>query len=98
MTATRVLILGMLVLAVAGAGSSVVAKPRIAEPGSAKSSVGEAIYLKGVLGSGAPLTANRAGAEPVTGEQAACVNCHRRSGLASQEAPTSFTPIPRPFL
>jgi hypothetical protein len=74
------------------------AKPRVAEPGPVKSPVGEAIYLKGVLGSGAPLTATRAGAEPVTGEQAACVNCHRRSGLGSQEARSSFPPITGQFL
>jgi cytochrome c len=91
------LTLGVLVLVLAGANSSLVAKPRVAEPGSAKSPVGEAIYLKGVLGSGAPLTATRAGAEPVTGEQAACVNCHRRSGLGSQEARSSFPPITGQF-
>jgi len=94
----RSLTLGVLVLVLAGANSSLVAKPRVPEPGSAKSPVGEAIYLKGVLGSGAPLTATRAGAEPVTGEQAACVNCHRRSGLGSQEARSSFPPVTGQFL
>jgi hypothetical protein len=94
----RLLILGALVLAVAGAGSSPVAKPRAAEPEPAKSPVGEAIYLKGVLGSGAPLAATRAGAEPMTGEQAACVNCHRRSGLGSEEARSTFPPITGRFL
>jgi hypothetical protein len=98
MTATRVLTLGMLVLALAGASSSLIAKPRVAEPGPAKSPVGEAIYLNGVLGSGAPLAATRAGAEPVTGEQAACVNCHRRSGLGSQEARSSIPPIAGQYL
>jgi hypothetical protein len=94
----RFLILGLLGLVLAGTTSSLIAKPRVAEPGPAKSPVGKAIYLKGVLGSGAPLTANRAGAEPVTGEQAACVNCHRRSGLGSQEARSSFPPITGQFL
>ena len=55
----RLLTLGMLVLAFAGTSSSVIAKPRLAQPGPAKSPIGEAIYLKGVLGSGAQLTANR---------------------------------------
>jgi hypothetical protein len=98
MTATRLLILGMLAFALAGASSSLVAKPRVAEPGPARSPIGEAIYLKGVLGSGTPLAATRAGAEPVMGEQAACVNCHRRSGLGSQEARSSIPPITGEFL
>jgi hypothetical protein len=34
----------------------------------------------------------------VTGEQAACVNCHRRSGLGSQEARSSIPPITGQFL
>jgi hypothetical protein len=94
----RLLKHGMLVVVLAGTSLSVIAKPRVAEPGPAKSPVGEAIYVKGVLGSGAPLTATRAGAEPVTGEQAACVNCHRRSGLGSQEARSTFPPITGQFL
>jgi len=98
MTATRLLTLGMLALALVCATASSIAKPRVAEPGPPKSPVGEAIYLKGVLGTGAPLAATRAGAEPVTGEQAACVNCHRRSGLGSQEARSSIPPITGQFL
>jgi hypothetical protein len=88
----------MLMLALACATSSLNAKPRVAEADPPKSPVGEAIYLKGVLGSGVPLTATRAGAEPVTGEQAACANCHRRSGLGSQEARNSIPPITGQFL
>ena len=76
----RLLTLGTLSIVLTGASLSLIAKPRVAQPGPAKSAVGETIYLKGVLGSGAPLVAAREGAEPVTGEQAACVNCHRRSG------------------
>jgi cytochrome c553 len=94
----RLLTFGALVLVLAGTSLSVIAKPRVAELGPAKSPVGEAIYIKGVLGSGAPLTATRAGAESVTGEQAACANCHRRSGLGSQEARSSFPPITGQYL
>ena len=45
---------------------------------------GEAIYLRGELPSGARLQGLRENAVPgVSGAQAACVNCHRRSGLGS---------------
>jgi len=88
----------MLVLALACVTSSLIAKPRVAQPGPPKSPVGEAIYLKGVLESGVPLAGTRAGAEPVTGEQAACVNCHRRSGMGSQESRSSIPPITGQFL
>jgi hypothetical protein len=98
MTTTRRVTLGVLVLALAAASPGLNAKPRVAEPAPAKSPVGQAIYLEGVLGSGAPLAATRAGAEAVTGEQAACVNCHRRSGLGSQEARSSIPPITGQFL
>jgi hypothetical protein len=98
MTVTRPFTLGMWVFVLAGISLGLIAKPRVAEQDSAKSPFGEAIYLKGILGSGAPLAAARAGAEPVTGEQAACVNCHRRSGLGSQEARTSIPPITGQFL
>jgi hypothetical protein len=94
----RLLRLGMLSIVLTGASPSLIAKPRIAEPGPAKSPIGETIYLKGVLGSGALLAAAREGAEPLTGGQAACVNCHRRSGLGSQEARTTIPPITGQFL
>lgn len=46
--------------------------------------LGEAIYLRGVLGSGAALQAMReAGVPGSKGADAACVNCHHRSGLGS---------------
>jgi len=46
--------------------------------------IGEAIYLRGMLASGAPLQAVReAGVPGAKGAEAACVNCHLRSGLGS---------------
>jgi hypothetical protein len=96
MKAARLFALGLMAAGLAGAGAS--ARPRVAEPGPEASPVGEAIYLKGVLESGAPLTATRDDAEPVTGEQAACVNCHRRSGLGAKEARSSIPPITGQFL
>lgn len=62
-------------------------------------SVGESIYLRGVLGSGAPLEGKRAAAGKATqGEQAACVGCHQRSGLGSKEGNTNIPPITGGYL
>jgi hypothetical protein len=98
MTAARFFALGLLAVGLAGPRFDSFTKPRAAELDPASSPVGEAIYLKGVIGSGALLAAARADAEPVTGEQAACVNCHRRSGLGAKEARTSIPPITGQFL
>jgi hypothetical protein len=92
------LALGVLVMGLGGPGAGIDAKPRAPEPDAAASSVGAAIYLEGVLGSGAQLAATRADAEPVTGEQAGCVNCHRRSGLGAKEARSVIPPITGEFL
>jgi hypothetical protein len=62
------------------------------------SAVGAALYLNGVLGSGQPLVGARKEAEPLIGAQAACVNCHRHSGLGSQEARSVIPPITGQFL
>jgi len=46
-------------------------------------SAGEALYRNGLLPSGQPMRGERADGEPVQGSAAACVNCHRRSGLGT---------------
>ncbi len=83
-------------LALAAAGHA--ARPRAAPAEPPPSPVGEALFLHGVLRSGAPLVANRADAEPMSGEPAACVNCHQRSGLGIKEARTLIPPITARFL
>jgi hypothetical protein len=53
--------------------------------------LGEAIYLRGVLPSGAALQAMRdGGVLGAKGADAACVNCHRRSGLGSTHQSTGI--------
>jgi len=69
------------------------AAPRTTGPDS-----GAALYIDGVLASGQPLVGTRDAAEPLTGAQAACANCHRRSGLGSQEARSVIPPITAQFL
>ena len=59
--------------------------------------VAENIYRNGLLASGAPLVAERGGVR-VSGPTAACVNCHRRSGLGMNEGRTSIPPIAGSYL
>ena len=80
-----------LVAGAMAAGTVVAAAGPSADPG-------EAIYLRGVLGSGKPLTASRGGGIHLAGAEAACVNCHRRSGFGSKEGRTVIPPITGRYL
>lgn len=60
--------------------------------------VGESIYLRGVLGAGAPLVGIQAGGVVTSGAGAACVNCHQRSGLGSVEGRLSIPPVTGEYL
>jgi cytochrome c553 len=67
----------------AGAGAALAAKAAAADTGTLR--LGEAMYRKGVLPSGQPMKGYVQGDTQLSGEVAACVNCHRRSGLGSLE-------------
>ena len=54
---------------------------------------GRALYLDGKRAGGLPLVAHRAGGLSVSGAQAACVNCHRRSGFGGAEGRSYIPPI-----
>jgi Cytochrome c len=57
----------------------------------ASATVGKSIYLGGILGSGAPLEAAREGMGlSAKGAEAACVNCHQRSGLGANQGRNSI--------
>ena len=58
---------------------------------------GESIYLRGVLGSGKPLIAQRNGMS-IEGRDAACVNCHRRSGFGAKEGRITVPPVTGQYL
>jgi cytochrome c553 len=60
--------------------------------------LGGRIYNEGVLASGAALNGNRPGREAITGAAAACVNCHRPSGMGQVEADLLVPPITGNFL
>src|SRR5581483_421044 len=59
---------------------------------------GAAIYRSGRLADGKPLTARRAGSGQITGAEAACASCHRRSGLGAREGRISIPPIAGRYL
>jgi cytochrome c553 len=59
---------------------------------------GRRIYMEGVLPSGKPLTGLRFGDVTVAGEEAACVKCHRRSGMGAVEGEILVAPITGNYL
>src|SRR6476646_10217022 len=54
---------------------------------------GERVYREGILPSGQPVQAERGSSMHITAATAACVNCHRRSGLGMKEGRTSIPPV-----
>ncbi|MEY4753301.1 MAG: hypothetical protein RJA44_976, partial [Pseudomonadota bacterium] len=56
------------------------------------------IYRDGVLPDGSPLQARRAGVGLLRGTEAACENCHRRSGIGASEGRQFVPPIAGPLL
>jgi hypothetical protein len=59
---------------------------------------GRRIYMEGVLPSGKPLTGLRFGNVIVSGEEAACVKCHRRSGMGAVEGEIIVAPVTGNYL
>src|ERR1700730_6236409 len=66
----------------------------LAMAGAQSDTAGEAIYRHGVLPSGALLQGERDPGLHTEGATAACVNCHRRSGLGMREGGQVVQPIP----
>jgi len=72
------------------------AREPLAEPSA---TVGKSIYLRGVLGTGALLEGSReASGLRTRGADAACVNCHQRSGLGASEGRNLIPPITGVYL
>ncbi len=61
-------------------------------------SPGEALYRQGILPSGKPLDGERNDGGSSRGAVAACVNCHRRSGLGDVEGRIVSPPITAKYL
>jgi hypothetical protein len=60
--------------------------------------LGRRIYDEGILPSGAPLQGKRFDSITLEGKEAACVSCHRRSGLGNYEGGINVPPVSGPFL
>jgi hypothetical protein len=56
------------------------------------------LYRRGLLPSGQPIEATREAGVALQGSDAACVNCHRRSGLGSSEGKIVIPPIAGSYL
>jgi hypothetical protein len=59
---------------------------------------GKRIYRDGLLSSGQPLEAIVQSSLRLTGDQVACVNCHRRSGLGGSEGQLTARTVTGPAL
>jgi hypothetical protein len=60
--------------------------------------IGRRIYVDGILPSGVALTGLRYGTTRVSGAEAACVNCHRPSGMGQVEGDIQVPPISGNYL
>ena len=95
MSACRAVAAGLLWCGLAASAVWAAAGPST-EPSA---TAGESIYRHGLLGSGAPLEAIRqAGSLTTKGADAACVNCHQRSGLGVIEGRNRIPPIAGRYL
>ncbi len=81
-------------------GLSAVAMSQPVAPGSAAElELGRRIYNDGVIAPGVELTGARIGSNSqTTGARAACVNCHRRSGMGQVDSDVLIQPITGNFL
>jgi len=59
---------------------------------------GRRIYVQGVLVSGEALSGVRASGVSLSGAAAACINCHRPSGMGTVESDIQMLPVTRPYL
>jgi hypothetical protein len=59
---------------------------------------GRRIYQQGMTSDGRPLRATSAGEVRLGGDRAACIACHRRSGMGSREGGLAVSPVTGPIL
>jgi len=93
-------IVACLLLAVSGCFSTSVVAVEQSDAVAAADELeaGRRIYVEGLLPSGVALTGTRFGNTAVSGAKAACVNCHRNSGMGQVEGDIQVPPIAGNFL
>jgi hypothetical protein len=81
-------------------GGALLAALLVSQAGAqgASAPAGESIYRQGILPSGQPVAARRDPDLKISGADAACSNCHRRSGLGQIEGRIIIPPIAGPYL
>jgi mono/diheme cytochrome c family protein len=72
--------------------------PWLVAPANSAESAGEQVYRLGKTASGAPVRGERQPGLYVEGATAACVNCHRRSGLGMKEGHLTIPPVAGNYL
>jgi hypothetical protein len=70
----------------------------VESPPASVTAAGETIYREGLLPAGAELIGVRDSGTSTAGNNAACVNCHRRSGLGNLEGDIVIPPIISKYL
>jgi hypothetical protein len=73
-------------------------KPKVKPAEDPQVKVGEAIYRNGLLPAGDALKSVREGGIVTEGAAAACINCHRRSGLGAREGRGAVPPVTGRYL
>ncbi|NOT84740.1 MAG: c-type cytochrome [Methylococcaceae bacterium] len=86
------LLLILSIISLLWCSSLLIEKARITEDAQLLEA-GKSLYREGVLTNGQPLNGISMGEIVLTGAQAACVNCHRRSGMGASEAGQRVLPI-----
>jgi mono/diheme cytochrome c family protein len=85
--------LGALLLSIAAAAGSPALAAETAPVASDLLALGRALYLEGRRADGSPLVATRTGGLSIAGPEAACGNCHRRSGMGGTEGRSYIPPV-----
>ena len=67
-------------------------------PLAPQAALGERLYRQGISVDGTPVQASSQSDVPLSGKQAACVSCHRPSGMGSSEGGYYVPPINGPLL
>jgi cytochrome c553 len=88
--ASLILLLALALVSAAGCAFASAADPSIER--------GRRIYEAGIGGDGRPVQALSAGDSRLSGPQAACTVCHRRSGMGSREGRVAVSPVTGPIL